>query len=293
MAYFDTGQDLLRHLLRRVGQILPTETSEAGADRLIDASLYVNEAHWWVLAQRPWRFGRKDPPLQFVSVAEQLVTVNSIAGSAVTLSAAIATSMAGRKLLLDAEGIPHRIAAHPGGTAAVTLVTSYTGEQTSGAGRIFQDELTVAADILAWPNITELQGGDVELVPEGMLRDLHPRNVSSGDRTKRYAAFITDSKLRIAPWTSTARLFEVAYNYRPSPLTLDGVAGTDTPVVPRNFRQIIAWRAEERVAHDRRDKEREKTAKDEVAEVLALMERAELGFARPRSYVPRGHRVSG
>ncbi|HEY3240081.1 MAG TPA: hypothetical protein VGL92_10990 [Acidimicrobiia bacterium] len=294
MANFDTGQDLLRHLLRRVGQILPTSTDEGTADRLIDAKLYLTDSYWWVCAQRNFRWARKDPPFQFLSIAESLVEVTAIAGSTVTLSANLSPSMAGRKFILDSEGIPHRVSAHVTGTPTLTLVTAYAGDQTSGAARIFQDELTVATDILAFPDIQDLNGGAfVRIIPENELRALAPRNVIGVTRGTRYATFLTDSKIRIAPWTATARLFECAYNARPAPLTYDGVPATDTPIVPQNFRQIIAWRAEWKVAADRQDDKRAKQAKAEVDDLLLAMQGADLSFQRPRAFVPKGHRVTG
>jgi len=294
MAEFDTGQDLLRHFLRRVGQILPTATDESTADRLIDGKLYLNEAHWWLCARRPYRWARKSPPQQFVSIAQDEVTASVIAGATVTLSATLTPSRAGRKFMVDSDGLPHRISAHTAGTDTLTLVTAYTGDATSGAGRIFQDEITVATDILAWPSIIEVRNrSELLLVSEAELRQITAANSRSVDRRVRYGAFITDSVLRIAPWTTAARLFECAYNYRADALTFDGVAGTDTPIVPRTFRQAIAWRAEVKVANDRRDFDRAKVAQGELDEILASMDAVEIGFQKSRRFVPPGHRVSG
>ena len=293
MADFDTGQALLRHVLRRAGQILPTATDETVADRLIDAKLYVTEAHWWLCGLRSWRWARKNPPAQFVSIAEDEVTVSTIAGATVTLSATITATRAGRKFLVDADGIPHRISAHTAGSAVLTLATAYTGEATSGAARIYQDELTVASDILGWPDIREVRtGAPLEVIGETELRALAPANSRSVTRNVRYAAFITDAILRIVPWTTEARLFECAYNVRASALTFDGVAATDTPLVPQTFRPAIAWRACVKIAEDRRD-ERRKEFQADLDEVVARMQAIEQSFARARQWVPPGHRISG
>ena len=294
MADLDTGRDILRHLLRRCGDILPTATDDAAGDRQLDAKLYVNEAHWWVCGLRDWRWARKTPPAQFVSIAQDLVTVSSIAGTTVTLSASLAASRAGRKFMVDSDGIPHRVLAHTAATAVLTLATAYTGDTTSGAGTIFQDELTVATDILGWPGVKEVRtGGHMRLISEQELDELRPANVHGVTRGIRYGAFLTDSVLRIAPWTTEARLFECAYNVRAAALTFDAAAATDTPLVPQQFRSLIAWRAEEKVAHDKQDYDRAKRASEEVQEVLTAMQGVELSFKQPRLYIPRGQRISG
>ncbi len=295
MGEFDTGRDLLRHMLRRVGEILPTAGDESQADRLTEAKLYLQDAYWWVCRQRPYRWARRNPPLQFTSVAEVEVTVATIAGATVTLSASLASSVEGRKLMLDADGVPHRIGAHAAGSASLTLVTAYTGETTSGAGRIFQDEVTVAGDILAWPTLKEVRtGAHWRIVPEAELDEIAPANTASLTRNVRYAAFITASKIRLVPWTREARLFECSYNYRPSPLTFDG-SPTDTPIVPPDFRAVIAWRAAWKLAHDRDQgsTKRAQALKEEVDDLLQQLQAVEVGFQQPRTYVPRGHRISG
>src|ERR1051325_6560228 len=98
MAQFDTGSDILANVIRRAGEILPTETSTTGADHLIDAKLYVNEAYWDICAIKPWRWARKRD--QFVSEAETTGSVTSISTTTVTLSATIATSKTGFKFSL-------------------------------------------------------------------------------------------------------------------------------------------------------------------------------------------------
>ena len=212
MAELDTGQDILRALLRRAGDILPTGTSETGADRLIDAKIYINEAHWWLCALRPWRWARK--VVQVNSTAQVTGTVSTVVTTAVTLSATIATSMAGRRFMIDSDAIPHKISAHTAGTDTLTLETAYTGAATSGAFTIFLDEITVATDILSFPRIKELEfGDDLIIVPEAEFLDItNGRNVYGTTRAA-YCTFISDQKIRIAPWTTDAHLFECWYNY--------------------------------------------------------------------------------
>lgn len=292
----DTGRDLLAHFLRRCGEILPSATGGDvnEADRLVDAKIYINEAHWWICAARAWRWARKSPPKQFVSIAEDRIPVVSIVGDTVTLTSPLTASRAGRKFMIDSDGIPHRIKTHAPSSATLVLETVYTGEITSGEATIFQDELVVATDILAWPDITDVRtAGDLRLITEVELRRLAPANVHGVTRGVRYGAFITDSVLRIAPWTSEIRLFECSYNVRAEPMDFSGGVA-DTPIVPRNFRPIIAWRAEAKLMADKRpDDKRLLTAEKEVNDLLTMMQNTEAGFHKARAFVPRGFRVSG
>lgn len=293
MSHLDTGQDILAEFLRRCGELFPTQTTAdlTNVDRLISAKIDVNQAYWNVCAAKPWRWGRKDPPAQFVSIARQTVTANAISGATVTLSATIAATQAGRKFYVDADGIPHRISAHTAGTATLTLATSYTGSATSGRGAIFMDEITVASDIMAFPIVTELHSGDQLLViPEAEFVEKFPRNVHDKDRA-RYAAFVTQSKIRISPHTTAARLFECSYNYRPDPLDFSGAAATDTPIVPREGRVIIGLFALRTILIDKRD-ERYKVIQGEIDEKWALLGGAEITFSKPRMTVRRGANVN-
>ena len=294
MANYDTGQDLLGYVLRRAGDILPTagptDASVATSDRYLDAKLTLNQAYLEICALKPWRWNRKRT--QFLSLAEITRTVTSISSATVTLSAIISASMTGRKFMLDSEGIPFRISAHTAASDVLTLAVAYSGSETSGAGTIFQDEITVATDILAFPQVKQLHLGDeLDLVPEEELNRLVPRNASGSTRARK-GAFISASVLRIAPWTTEARLFECTYNYRPSLLTFDGVAATDTPILPQEHRVVIGDRALEKIYADKRDARTEIAAKN-VAETFARMSGTEITFGKPRVYVKRGQSVSG
>lgn len=296
MAHFDTGEEILVEHLRRCGELFPTQTDAdlSNADRLLSAKLDLNQAYWNVIAAKPWRWARKDPAKQFVSIAKQAVTASSLvaATGVITLSATIAATQAGRKFYLDQDAIPHRIDSHTAGTAVLNLAAgAYTGAATSGAGTIFMDEITVATDILAFPIIKQLHTGDELLViPEAEFIDKLGKNVDDRERAQ-YAAFITESKIRIGPHTTEARLFECSYNRRPDPLTFDGAASTDTPIVPREGRVIIGLFALRTLLIDKRD-ERYKVIQGEIDEKWALLSGTELSFAKPRTYVRRGANVN-
>lgn len=291
--YVATGQDAVAWFLRRCGQLFPNDATIADAQRIIDAKIHLNERYWDVCASKPYRWARRDPAKQFTSVAKQTVTATDVSTAdpaVVTLSATIATSQAGRKFYLDGDGIPHRIQAHTAGTASLTLVTAYTGTLTSGSGVIYQDELTIAADILAYPLIYDMHGNapDVQIIDEAYFLELRGRNVKDGAYA-RYVTFISDGKVRIGPHTTARRLFECAYNYRPDPLTFDGTA-TDVPIIPLQARTLPALFALRDLMVDRRD-ERVKLIQGEIEEKAALVSGTEITLAKPRGHVPPGKRV--
>lgn len=291
MAEFDLGIDILRNVVRRAGEMLPTDVStEAQADHYIDVKIYINRAYWEICALKPWRWARKRT--QFVSIAQVTGTVTSIVGATVTLSATIATSMAGRKFYLESDGIPFRITAHTAGTDTLTLSASYTGTNTSGSFIIFQDEITVASDILAFPVLTQLHfWDDITIIPESESLGMSPRNIYGTTRSL-YAAFITDSVIRLVPWTMDPHLFQVSYNYRPDPLDFGGLPATDTPILPRDDRIVIAQRSLELLATDKRDA-RLQEYKTEVRESLARMSAKESTFVKPRVRPRPGSTVGG
>lgn len=292
MANIDTGIDILGYILRRAGDILPTDATGTpaliGADHYIDAKLHINQAYFDICGMRRWKWARK--ATQFVSIAEVTGTVNTIVGATVTMSAVVTPSMAGRKFCLDSEGIPVRISAHTSGTNTLTLSNSYTGIETSGAYTIFQDEVTVATDILGFPDIVELHTGDnILVVPEAWLLQESPRNIL-GSTKAQYASFISNTQVRLVPWTESARLFECRYNYRPSVLDFGGSAA-DTPIVPQEHRVAIAKLALSYLYKDKRD-QRFEHAEKEAAGAIQQMTTIESTFSKFRFRPTRGARVS-
>jgi len=296
VAYFDTGQDLLAYFLRRCGELFPNDTSIGNADRLIDAKLHTLTGYWDFCAMRPWRWARVDPPVQFATAAKETNSITAggltVGSVTVTLDAVIATSQAGKKFSMDGERIPFRISAHTAGTAVLTLAAGYTGVVLSGPCTIFQDEYLVATDILAFPVLKNLHtGGSVRVVPEAELEERFPRNVQESAHSQ-YAAFIGDGKVRLVPWTPEAQLWECRYNFRPVPLTWDGVGATDTPICPRQVREVIALFGLRRVMTDKRDA-RIQVIQAEIQERLSVGTSAEMSMAKPRRFVPAGSRVAG
>lgn len=296
MPDLETGQALLAHVLRRAGSLLPTvpagDPQVSNADRLIDVQIGINQAYWEICGLKSWRFARTRK--QFASVGEVLVTVSDVVGPTVTLSAAVSVSMAGRKLSLDSETIPHRIQAHPAATNVLTLETAYTGDMTSGTASIFQDEVATGfTDILGFPLCSQLDlAMEVEIIPETRMREMAPRNVVGVDMPgKRFLAFLDAQTIRMLPWTQSPRLFELAYNRRPPALTFDG-GPTDVPILPVDYRVIIADRTLEKLYPDKRDS-RGQAVSAFTGDTYNRMLSHELSLGKPRQYVQPGRSVAG
>lgn len=297
MANLDFGQDILAYVLRHAGVILPTvpagHADVGNADRLIDTKLGINQAYWEIVGLKSWRFARKR--VQFASIGSDAVTVSSISAATpavVTLSATIATTRAGRKFYMDGEGIPHRIAAHTAGTNLLTLATAYVGQATTGAGTIFQDEISIGqTDILAFPDLVQLTPYRVfDLIPENQMRAIAPRNTWGGTYTC-YGSFLDASTVRLAPWTERPTLFELAYNRHPPALTFDGTAN-DVPILPQAYRVVIADRALERLYPAKRDGRGQQMSAF-TSDTYNRMVSHELSFAKPRTFVPPGRSIAG
>lgn len=282
MADFNTGQEILEHVIRRAGEILPTETSTASADHLIDAKLYINEAYKDICALKPWRWARTSK--QFNSVAQQEISVTSISTTTVNLSTSISDSMTGRRMFLNSDGIPHRILSHTAATSTLTLESAYTGESTADDGIIYQDTLDICTDFLAFPTVRQLDWGDeLTLIQETELFRMYPRNIYGSFRA-RYGAFLFADetlRIRIAPWTTDAHLFEITYNYRPDSLTFNSDSTTDVPILPVDSRSAIAHRALVKIFADKRD-QRVEIAQREFSEQIDKMSSVETSANKPR-----------
>jgi len=297
VAELDTGLDILTHVLRRGGDILPTDTSSAasGADHYLDVKLGINQAYWKLCGHRRWAWARKQPPVQFTTLpAITTASVTSVAGNVIRLNGLILNSKANWKFMFVAEAIPHRINAHVAGTHELHLVTTYSGDETSGSCVIFQDEYVPATDILAYPDLRELEtGSNVITIPEGELRYMFPRNINRVTWAEtQYAAFVGENKIRLAPWPECPQLYELSYNYRPTPLDFSGAAATDTPIIPRQWRRALALAMLAELYTDKSDARLART-REELADLMRDMRGSEVSLQKPRSFVPRGHRIMG
>ena len=251
MAHYDliTGLDIAHAALLDAGEAASI-TGKYGDD----AKRAVRNAYWSVLAHARWPWAMSPTPNVITTYAAQTVTVSSISTATVTLSATIATTMAGRKFYLDANQSVYRISAHTAGTATLTLDATYVESITTGTGMIFQDEYAIPATCLRiwdplwprgwqWDPITLLDkplfeqryGRGAWGFGSGLVEhacEIHPAAYSAG------AKGVT-RQIRFAPWSEDALNIEHDYTMFHD-LDFSGSGEVDTPKVPREHRAVIA-----------------------------------------------------
>ncbi len=243
-----TGLDIAQAALLDAG-----ESSSISGNYGDDAKRAVRNAYWSVLAHARWPWAMSPTPNVITTYAAQTVTVSSISTTTVTLSASIATTMAGRKFYLDANQSVYRISAHTAGTAILTLDATYVESTTTGSGVIFQDEYAIPATCLRiwdplwprgwqWDPITFLDkpmfeqryGRGAWGFGSGIVEhacEIHPDAYSAG------AKGVT-RKIRFAPWSEDALSIEHDYTMFHD-LDFGGSGETDTPKIPREHRAVL------------------------------------------------------
>ena len=244
-----TGLDIAQAALLDAGE----GTSLSGAYGN-DAKRAVRNAYWSVLAHARWPWAMSPTPGVITTVAAQPVTVNSISTATVTLSATIATSMAGRKFYLDGNQAVYRISAHTAGTDTLTLDAPYVESLTTGTGMIFQDEYAIPATALRvwdplWPR--GWQWDPITLMDKPLFEQRYGRGAwGFGSGIVEHAceihpqAYTAGAKgvtrqLRFAPWAEEALNIEYDYTMFHD-LDFSGSGEVDTPKIPREHRAVIS-----------------------------------------------------
>lgn len=243
---FVTGLDIFNAVMQQAGQ-----SQSLTDDYAQDVKMAIMQEYKAVLAQEQWYWAKAPAPGIVTTLARVQATALSIAGTTVTLSATIATSMAGRKFYINNNQAYYRILAHTAGTAVLTLDASYVETQLAGACTIYQDEYQLAANCLSPWSPMHIRGQwerDVELIPEKQFRSQYGWSTSTAISVPEAATVIrTDSNqvptIQIAPWTTSAINLEYDYVAVPATLTFNGNASTDTPIFPKHFRWVLYQRA--------------------------------------------------
>lgn len=246
MAYDNlaTGEDLLQYTLAQGGQ-----TAAATDPYATIVKSNIHQAYWSLLGWKEWLFAKAETPKVVTTVAKVTGVVSSITGATVTLSATIATTQAGKKFYIDSNQAVYRISAHTAGTATLTLDATYVEDVTTGPFTIYQDEYALATDVIVPYGPFHLRGqfeGAVDLMDKGEFVDRYGRNPGStvgqieAVALIRYNFAAADQSpvIQVAPWSEVACNLEYEYSDRHI-LTFDGVAATDTPKVPREYRWVI------------------------------------------------------
>lgn len=251
MAHPDlkTGLDILQAALLDAG-----ESSSASGEYADDGKRAVRKAYWAVLAHARWPWAMSPTPNVITTAAAVRASVQSITGTAMTLTANLSPSVALRKVYLESNQSVYRIAAHTTGTAAITLDATYVESEVSGAAVIFQDEYTLPTNVLRiwdplWPR--GWYDNPIPLIDKPMFEQRYGRGAwGFGSSIIEAACEIhpqafdptSDNmirQIRIAPWSEDAVNLEHDYT-KFHDLDFSGTDDVDTPRIPREHRSVIA-----------------------------------------------------
>lgn len=290
MSHIDTGYEILRHVLFRAGEL----DVGKGSDFEDAAKRYILLAYWDIVGSFPWLWAMRYPPLSVITTASIDVVATVTKGSVTVTLASDPGSVGGRKLCLNNDDIPIRIVSNAG--AVLTLAAGYPGDSGSSLdGIIFQDEYVLATDILL-PTVLKPLGSntDITIISKNEINGRFPKPTSGDIRTitRKYAAFITDSVIRLQPWPEDLTLLEFEYVQRPSELDFSDNAATDTPIMPVDIRWTIADVGLSYLLDDMGDDRADKVVVKAYARLTEERGRQTTKI-KPRLWLPKGSRLGG
>lgn len=251
MAHTDlkTGLDILQAALLDAG-----ESSSASGEYADDGKRAVRKAYWAVLAHARWPWAMATTPNVIAVQAVRRVSVQSISGTAMTLTATLAPTAALWKVYLEANQAVYRVTAHTSGTASLTLDASYVESETSGSAVLFKDEYALPTSVLRvwdpmWPRgwydnpiplidkpmFEQQYGRGAYGFGSGLIEaacEIHPESFDgTSDNMVR--------QVRFAPWSEDAVNIEHDYT-KFHDLDFSGTDDVDTPRIPREHRSVIS-----------------------------------------------------
>ncbi len=290
-----TGQDLMYYVLG-----FGSQSQSATDDYASHVKAALRQNYWETLELEPWLFALSPTPGTISTLAKQAVVVSSISTNQVTLSASIATSMAGRKFYLDSLQVIYRITAHTAGTAILTLDANWAEGTTSGPGKIFEDEYSLASDCMVlWGPMT-LRGNaehEIEVVNGKQFKAKHndggwpvtgPPDVATQIRYSSTGL----PRVQLAPVTSTPMVLEYEYT-RFHNLDFSGGGAGDTPVLPLQDRWMLAERSLWTLWRNK-NSELAASAWNRAEDHLSIMRNRYLSRdSRPRSWVRFRNNLGG
>lgn len=245
---FVTGQDLANAILKSGGQNQATTD-----DYYLDVQMALMQEYKSILAYGQWYWAKKPLPGIITTTARQLVTVSSISGNQVTLSATVTPSVQYQKFYINANQAYYRITAHTAGTAVLTLDATYVETTRAGQATLYQDEYNLASDCLVPWTPFRIRGQwerDVEVVSEKEGRARYGWSTTTAISVPEVAWVVrTDPaggqnvRVQIAPWPTDAMNLEYDYTVNPADLTFDGNSTTDVPLIPQPYRWVLYQRA--------------------------------------------------
>lgn len=280
---WETGLAIAEYGLRRANELKIDQND----DFVADYKDYVNLAYWDIVGEFPWLWAMKYPPYQLTTVAMLTMSGSVVAGSPTLTLTADPGPVVGRKVVMDADGVPIRIAAQLG--AVLTLGAPYPID-SSGPGRIFQDEYTVPTDVLMPTMLKSLSsGGEIDPLTQDLFNSSFKRNIDSG--SPQAYTYLTNGVIQLGRWPASVQLLELWYVYLPPALDFSGAVATDTPLVPINLRWIVADRALLYLLTDMEDGKGEMIIKNSSARLNQEKDR-HAAMWRPRFWIPQKFRVA-
>lgn len=253
MANYQYTSDLLADILFRAG-----EETNGSSDFNAVALQYLNRAYQALVmggseidpeANEDWWWAKKHPPgvlnlLPVYDAGTVSVTNNS---DAITLSVAPAYSAAQYFFQAGTHPDIFRTIAHTASSTNITLDAAYTGPTNAALPyKLFKAEYELASDLIrAIAPMRVYQGSysevdGVELM--SLERDWPLNMIQSGPPVE--FAFVTETKVRFNTYgpTSTAspNLIRLEYDYIYRPADLTNSSATEEPIVPRQYRKLLA-----------------------------------------------------
>ena len=292
---FVYGKDIVEAVLEDMDE-LPTI---AGGDYVAQAKRFVRKSYWDILTRYKWPWAMSPTPGVIVTEEAVSISVQSISGANVTLTAPIATSKAGFKFYIDANNAVYRVLSHTAGTALLVLDAAYA-ESGTGIGKLYQDEYEVVdANVLKIWSPFQVRGQwwqPLEIITSDEFDSIYGRGWSAGPspfEKSTELAYSEDGikRYRFAPWSEEKVAVEYDYT-KLHDLDYSGTS-TDIPKVPREFRHIIVDLAlynayvskEDNRAIDKRTEAENNIM--EMANVYFTPEHAQL-FMKPRNSLSLG-----
>lgn len=239
------GQDLLYYAQKCGGG--SASTSDDYTDQ---AKAAIRQNYFEILMLEPWLFGLNPTPGIIVTTASQTVTVLSISGATVTLSANITDTVADQKFMLDGQQAMYRILTHTAGTATLVLDAAYVETPTSGPATIFQDEYNLSSTCMVCWGPLSLRGNyedEIEIVGQQQFKAKYGAGVTSTNAPPEVATMIRYTsaglpRIQLAPWPNSRVVIEYDYSKFHN-LDFAGSGSGDTPLLPLQNRWVIAERA--------------------------------------------------
>jgi len=166
------------------------------------------------------------------------VTNNS---NAITFSASITDSMAGRHFRVENTGSIYKISAHTAGTDTGTLDSVYTEDTNSAANyKLMKLDYDLASDVLAITGSMKPQGGGeiIHADPSEIEQRYPLYDVQSG--TPKLFGMLSETSVRFSHYGETEDndfiRVDYDYIYRPSDLAND----SNEPPIPLQYRHVLS-----------------------------------------------------